>query len=92
MPGLALYDFGDSIRFGASTAAEDETDLDKVEMEKDGYIPSEEDVFDYIEKHPEKYYLYLLWYSEHKPNPQSEEEKKNLKKITKIINNTIKII
>ena len=25
--------------------------LDKVEMEKDGYIPSEEDVFDYIEKH-----------------------------------------
>lgn len=66
--------------------------LDKVEMEKDGYIPSEEDVFDYIEKHPEKCYLYLLWYSEHKPKPQSEEEKKNLKKITKIINNTIKII
>lgn len=32
MPGLALYDFGDSIRFGASTAAEDEKDLDKVSM------------------------------------------------------------
>ena len=31
MPGLAMHDFGDSIRFGASTAAEDETDLDKVE-------------------------------------------------------------
>lgn len=30
MPGLALYDFGDSIRFGASTAAEDEPDLEKV--------------------------------------------------------------
>ncbi len=30
MPGLAMYDFGDSIRFGASTAAEDEVDLDKV--------------------------------------------------------------
>ena len=30
MPGLAMIDFGDSIRFGASTAAEDETDLDKV--------------------------------------------------------------
>lgn len=30
MPGLAAYDFGDSIRFGASTAAEDETDLSKV--------------------------------------------------------------
>lgn len=35
MPGLALYDFGDSIRFGASTATEDETNLDKVEMDLD---------------------------------------------------------
>jgi len=33
MPGLAAYDFGDSIRFGASTAAEDEKDLDKVWMD-----------------------------------------------------------
>jgi len=33
MPGLSLYDFGDSIRFGASTAAEDEKDLSKVEMD-----------------------------------------------------------
>jgi Ser/Thr protein kinase RdoA (MazF antagonist) len=32
MPGLAVNDFGDAIRFGASTAAEDEKDLDKVEM------------------------------------------------------------
>jgi len=30
MPGLAANDFGDSIRFGASTAAEDEADLSKV--------------------------------------------------------------
>ena len=30
MPGSVLYDFGDSIRFGASSAPEDETDLDKV--------------------------------------------------------------
>ena len=30
MPGLTAYDFGDSIRFGASTAAEDEKDLSKV--------------------------------------------------------------
>lgn len=30
MPGLSLYDFGDSIRFGANTAAEDELDLSKV--------------------------------------------------------------
>lgn len=33
MPGLSLYDFGDSIRFGASTGAEDETDLTKVELD-----------------------------------------------------------
>ena len=33
MPGLSLYDFGDSIRFGAATAAEDEKDLDKMVMD-----------------------------------------------------------
>ena len=32
MPGSALYDFGDSIRFGASTAAEDEKNLERVEI------------------------------------------------------------
>ena len=32
MPGLVAYDFGDAIRFGASTALEDETDLSKVSM------------------------------------------------------------
>ena len=35
MPGSMLYDFGDSLRFGASTAAEDETDLDKVWFDLD---------------------------------------------------------
>jgi Ser/Thr protein kinase RdoA (MazF antagonist) len=35
MPGLAAYDFGDSIRFGASTAAEDEKDLSKVKVNLD---------------------------------------------------------
>ena len=33
MPGLALNDYGDSIRFGASTAAEDETDVSKVHFD-----------------------------------------------------------
>lgn len=33
MPGLALNDYGDSIRFGASTALEDEQDLSKVSMD-----------------------------------------------------------
>ena len=33
MPGLSVNDFGDSIRFGASTAAEDERDLSKVHFD-----------------------------------------------------------
>ena len=35
MPGLVLYDFGDSIRFGANHSAEDETDLSKVNLDVD---------------------------------------------------------
>lgn len=35
MPGLALYDFGDSIRFGANTCAEDEKDTSKVAINLD---------------------------------------------------------
>lgn len=33
MPGYSVTDFGDSIRFGANTAAEDETDLSKVGLD-----------------------------------------------------------
>lgn len=33
MPGLSLYDFGDVVRTMASSAAEDETDLSKVQMD-----------------------------------------------------------
>ena len=33
MPGSALYDYGDAIRSGASTAAEDEENLSKVELD-----------------------------------------------------------
>ena len=32
MPGSSLYDFGDAVRFGASTAAEDEVDLSRVSL------------------------------------------------------------
>ena len=35
MPGLMAFDFGDSIRFGAATAAEDERDLDKMTIDLD---------------------------------------------------------
>lgn len=33
MPGLSIFDFGDSIRFGANTALEDEKDLSKVSLD-----------------------------------------------------------
>lgn len=51
MPGLAANDFGDSIRFGAATAKEDEKDLDKMhfdlslyEMYTRGYLEETADV------------------------------------------------
>ncbi len=37
MPGLSLYDFGDSIRFGANTAAEDEKDISKVSLSLENF-------------------------------------------------------
>ena len=47
MPGLSLYDFGDSIRFGANTASEDEKNISKVSLSLDlfkaytlGYLTS----------------------------------------------------
>ena len=37
MPGLAAYDFGDAIRFGANTAPEDERDLSRVHFSEPLY-------------------------------------------------------
>ena len=37
MPGLSIYDFGDSIRFGANHSAEDEKDLRKVNFDIELY-------------------------------------------------------
>ena len=57
MPGLALYDFGDSIRFGASSAVEDEKDLDKVYCRLDyfkayaeGFLSEAGEAFNQAEK------------------------------------------
>ena len=62
MPGLALNDFGDAIRFGASTAAEDEPDLSKVHFDLTlyeaftrGYLEAAGDVLTDTEK------SYLPW-------------------------------
>ncbi len=38
MPGSSLYDFGDSIRTGACTAAEDEPDISKVDFRPDMFL------------------------------------------------------
>lgn len=58
MPGSMLYDFGDSIRFGASTAAEDEKDLDKVHFSlelfkayAEGYVSAVKDSITTEEAH-----------------------------------------
>ncbi len=37
MPGLSLYDFGDAVRFGAATGAEDTTDLDNMGMDLEAF-------------------------------------------------------
>ncbi len=37
MPGSLLYDFGDALRFGASSGTEDEKDLDKIYLDLDKF-------------------------------------------------------
>lgn len=56
MPGSALYDFGDSVRIGASTAVEDERDLSKVGVSLDmfdrlahGYLDAVRDLLTPVE-------------------------------------------
>lgn len=62
MPGSSLYDYGDSIRYGATTAAEDEQDLSKVHFDKalfeiftKGYLEAAGDVLTPLEK------AYMPW-------------------------------
>jgi Ser/Thr protein kinase RdoA (MazF antagonist) len=57
MPGLSLYDFGDCVRYGASTAKEDERDLSKVSIDLElfeayskGYLSSVGDTLTKKEK------------------------------------------
>lgn len=67
MPGSMLYDFGDSIRFGASTAAEDEKDLTKVHFDIElfkayakGYCEAVKDSITEAEKKLLGYGAYLM--------------------------------
>lgn len=67
MPGSMLYDFGDSIRFGASTAEEDEKDLSKVHFDislyeayASGFCPEVKDSITEAEINLIPYSAYLL--------------------------------
>ncbi len=67
MPGSMLFDFGDSIRFGASTAAEDEKDLSKVHFDLDlfkayaeGYVNAVKDSITAREAELLPYGAYLM--------------------------------
>lgn len=67
MPGSMLYDFGDSIRFGASTAEEDEKDLEKVHFDiklfeayASGFCPAVKESITEAEKELLPYSAYLL--------------------------------
>ncbi|MDE5546241.1 MAG: aminoglycoside phosphotransferase family protein [Anaeroplasmataceae bacterium] len=63
MPGSMLYDFGDSIRFGASTAAEDEKDLSKVHFDVELFKAYAEGYCQAVYKSISKRELELLPYS-----------------------------
>ncbi len=67
MPGSMLYDFGDSIRFGASTAPEDEKDLSKVNFDinlfrayAEGFLSAVKDSITDEEKKLVSYSAYLM--------------------------------
>ena len=67
MPGSMLYDFGDSIRFGASTAPEDEKDLSKVNFDinlfrayAEGFLGAVKDSITEEEKKLVSYSAYLM--------------------------------
>ncbi len=67
MPGSMLYDFGDSIRFGASTAEEDEKNLDKVHFDislfeayASGFCPEVKDSITVAERDLLPYCSYLM--------------------------------
>ena len=61
MPGLMAYDFGDSIRFGAATAAEDETDLSKVSMSLELFRTYAKGFISACPELTDKEYLSLAW-------------------------------
>ena len=69
MPGSMLYDFGDALRMGGSTAAEDETDLSKVHFDKEcftafakGFLKEVKDIVTPAEKELFAFSVKLMTY------------------------------
>lgn len=50
MPGMAMYDFGDGVRFIASTSVEDEPDLDSVSVDVDKFRAFAEGFIPYVKE------------------------------------------
>lgn len=61
MPGLLAFDFGDSIRFGAATATEDERDLSKVSMDLELYRIFAQGFISACPRLTEEEYVSLAW-------------------------------
>ena len=62
MPGSLLYDFGDAIRFGASTAKEDEEDLSRVHFDIDLFRVYAEGYCDAVRDTLTPREAELMWY------------------------------
>jgi len=51
MPGMAMYDFADAVRFICNTSEEDEKDLNKVRFDKDKFKAFSEGFLSKVKKH-----------------------------------------
>ena len=55
------------------------------------YIPTDDDIYEYIQPNPEKYAIYLLYISTNRPDAKTKDEKRRLKEIIRIANSTITV-
>lgn len=55
------------------------------------YIPTDDDIYNYIQRDPEKYAVYLLYISTNRPKAKTKAEKERLKRVIALTNSVIKI-
>ena len=73
-----------------------EKDLEALEKNNDRlklspeYIPSMEDL-DIMEENPDKFAAFMLWLGDHHPEPETEEQKKCMKRLKALRNKAIEI-